>query len=161
MIIRLMEQKDLQNVLQIYKEGLQTGIATFETEAPSIEVWDKGHHPTLRFVAEEQGTVIGWVTISPVSSRQVYKGVGEVSVYVSEEAKGKGVATLLMEKLILESEKAGYWTLQSSISTQNEASTSLHKKVGFRVVGVREKIGKRDGRWQDTVLMERRSKIIH
>ena len=161
MIIRLMEEKDLQSVLQIYKEGLQTEIATFETEVPSIEVWEKGHHPTLRFVAEEEAGVIGWVAISPVSSREVYKGVGEVSVYVSGEVKGKGVATLLMEKMILESEKIGYWTLQSSISTENEASISLHKKVGFRVVGVREKIGKRDGRWQDTVLMERRSKIIH
>ncbi len=111
-------------------------------------------------MAEEQGKVIGWVTISPVSSRQVYRGVAEVSVYVSDAAKGKGVATLLMEKLIVDSEKEGYWTLQSSISSKNEASISLHKKVGFRVVGIREKIGKRDGQWQDTVLLERRSKFI-
>jgi len=151
-----MEKKDLQEVLKIYKEGIETGMATFETIVPSEQVWDERHHATMRFVAEEHNREVGWIAISPVSTRSVYSGVGEVSVYISSESKGKGIASKLFKVLIEESEKEGFWTLQSSIFTINSSSILLHKKMGFRIVGTREKIAQLDGIWHDTVLMERR-----
>ncbi|MED4555543.1 N-acetyltransferase family protein [Lysinibacillus sp. FSL R5-0849] len=156
LIIRKMENKDLQEVLKIYKEGIETGMATFQTEVPSEQVWDEGHHSTLRFVAEYHNIVVGWIGILPVSTRAVYSGVGEVSVYISSDHKGKGIASELFKKLIEESEKAGFWTLQSSIFAINTSSIQLHKKMGFRIVGTREKIAQLHGKWHDTVLMERR-----
>ncbi|MCT6924884.1 GNAT family N-acetyltransferase [Metasolibacillus sp.] len=157
LIIREMEQKDLKEVLAIYKEGIDTGMATFETNVPSEPIWDEGHHAVLRFVAEENNRVVGWIAISPVSTRAVYSGVGEVSVYISSESKGKGIASKLFHVLIKESEKAGFWTLQSSIFAVNTASIELHKKMDFRVVGTREKIAQLNGKWHDTVIMEKRS----
>lgn len=115
-----------------------------------------GIHATLRFVAEEHNRVVGWIGISPVSTRAVYSGVGEVSVYISNDSKGKGIASKLFKRLIEESEKAGFWTLQSSIFAFNTASIHLHQKMGFRVVGTREKIAQLNGEWHDTVIMEKR-----
>jgi len=159
LITRKMEKNDLKEVLQIYKEGIETGMATFETIVPSEQIWDDGYHATLRFVAEERDRVVGWISISPVSTRSVYSGVGEVSVYISSDCKGKGIATKLFKKLIEESEKAGFWTLQSSIFAINTSSIHLHKKIGFRIVGTREKIAQLYGEWHDTVIMEQRSTI--
>ena len=157
LIIRKMEKKDLKEVLKIYKEGIETGMATFETIVPSEQVWDERHHATLRFVAEEHNRVVGWIAISPVSTRSVYSGVGEVSVYISSDYKGNGIASKLFKVLIEESEKAGFWTLQSSIFAINASSIQLHKKMGFRVVGTREKIAQLHGQWHDTVIMEKRT----
>lgn len=157
LITRKMEKKDLQEVLKIYKEGIETGMATFQTKVPSEQVWDEGHHSTLRFIAEYHNIVVGWIGISPVSTRTVYSGVGEVSVYISSDHKGKGIASKLFKVLIEESEKAGFWTLQSSIFAINTSSIQLHKKMGFRVVGTREKIAQLHGKWHDTIIMEKRS----
>ncbi|MFJ8090557.1 GNAT family N-acetyltransferase [Lysinibacillus sp. NPDC095746] len=157
LIIRKMEKNDLKEVLKIYKEGIETGMATFETIVPSAQIWDERHHATLRFVAEEHNKVVGWIAISPVSTRAVYSGVGEVSVYISSDSKGKGIATKLFKILIEESEKAGFWTLQSSVFAINTSSIQLHKKMGFRVVGTREKIAQLHNKWHDTVIMEKRS----
>ncbi len=159
LFIRKMAQKDLKEVLKIYKEGIDTGMATFQTEVPSEQVWDEGHHAVLRFVAEEHNRVVGWIAISPVSTRAVYSGVGEVSVYISSDSKGKGIASKLFEILIEESEKEGFWTLQSSIFAINTSSIQLHKKMGFRIVGTREKIAQLHGQWHDTVIMEKRNNI--
>ncbi|MEK8198222.1 MULTISPECIES: GNAT family N-acetyltransferase [Lysinibacillus] len=160
LVIRKMEKNDLIEVLKIYKEGIETGMATFETNVPSEQVWDERHHETLRFVAEEYNRVVGWIGISPVSTRVVYSGVGEVSVYISNDSKGKGIASKLFKRLIEESEKEGIWTLQSSIFVINTASIHLHQKMGFRVVGTREKIAQLNGEWHDTVIMEKRCKEI-
>ncbi|MFJ7979941.1 GNAT family N-acetyltransferase [Lysinibacillus xylanilyticus] len=159
-LIRKMEQKDLKEVLKIYQEGIDTGMATFQTEMPSECEWDKGHHDTLRFVAEEHNGVVGWIAISPVSTRAVYCGGGEVSVYISKDSKGRGIASKLLKILIAESEKAGFWTLQSSIFAINASSIQLHKKMGFRITGTREKIAQLHGQWHDTVIMEKRSSKI-
>jgi len=156
LIIRKMETSDLNEVLKIYKGGIETGMVTFETIVPSNQVWDERHHVTLRFVAEEHNRVVGWIAISPVSTRTVYSGVGEVSVYISSDSKGKGIATELFKVLIEESEKEGFWTLQSSIFAINTSSIQLHKKMGFRIVGTREKIAQLHGKWHDTVIMEKR-----
>ena len=160
MIIRQMQGSDLDSVLQIYGEGLETKCATFETSIPSRESWNKEHHLTLRYVAELESKVLGWVALSPVSTRYVYRGVGEISIYISISARGKGIGSLLMEKMIQESEKEGFWTLQTSVFAINESSLALHQKMGFRIVGTREEIAQRDGEWRDTVIMERRSKLI-
>lgn len=159
LLIRKMQQEDIADVLKIYKEGIETGMATFQTEVPSEQEWDVSHHVTLRFVAEFDNRVVGWIAISPVSTRAVYCGVGEVSVYISNDSKGKGVASKLFVRLIEESEKAGFWTLQSSIFENNTPSINLHKKLGFRMVGTRYKIAKLSGKWHNTVLMERRNSI--
>lgn len=147
-------------VKDIYVQGIVTGLATFQTDAPSWEEWDKSHLPDLRFIALSGKTIAGWAALSPVSSRCVYAGVAEVSLYIHENFKGKGYGTLLLQQLIAESEQQGIWTLQSGIFRENEASIALHKKSGFREVGFREKIGKLHGQWRDTVLMERRSLVI-
>ncbi|WP_285057557.1 GNAT family N-acetyltransferase [Pedobacter ginsengisoli] len=147
------------DVKTIYLHGIATKQATFQTEAPSWEEWDKGHLPELRYVAIIDGAVAGWAALSPVSSRCVYAGVTEVSVYVHEDYRGKGAGTALLQKLITESETNNIWTLQSGIFPENIASIALHEKLGFRKIGYREKIGKMDGLWRDTVMMERRSKI--
>lgn len=147
----------------IYREGIRTGNATFQTEAdvPSGRAWFAGHVADLIFKSDDQtGEMMGWVALSPVSSRCVYAGVAEVSVYVAEAAWGRGVGLALMEKICTASEDAGIWTLQAGIFPENVASIELHKRVGFRVVGVREKLGQMDGVWRDVVLMERRSPRI-
>ena len=141
----------------IYTEGIATGNATFETDAPDWATWDGNHLPFARLVARANNRVIGWSALSPVSTRRVYRGVAEVSVYVAESGRGAGVGRLLLEALIKEAEEHGIWTLQAGIFPENTASIALHKGCGFREVGRRERIGELGGRWRDVILMERRS----
>jgi L-amino acid N-acyltransferase YncA len=146
-------------VRAVYEEGLATGDATFETEAPDWERWDASHLRACRLVAlAEGGRVAGWAALSPVSARKVYAGVAEVSVYVGEKFRGLGVGRALLSTLVRESEAEGIWTLQAGIFPENAASVSLHESCGFRTVGRRERVGKLRGRWRDTVLLERRSR---
>jgi len=160
-IVRSMKASDWESVASIYKEGLATGAATFETKVPPFETWDAAHLKTCRIVAVHADKVIGWAALSPVSGRCVYGGVAEVSIYISGISRGLGVGKLLMEQLIIESEKEGLWTLQSGIFPENEASIQLHKTMGFRYIGKREKIGRTiEGEWKDNVLFERRSTVI-
>jgi L-amino acid N-acyltransferase YncA len=153
-MIRFLEKKDIPDVLTIYQLGIDTGIATFETMAPSLDQWDKKFHPNLRYVLEEYGDILGWVSITPISSRDVYKGVGEVSIYVHPKAQGKGVGSQLLNYLIEQAKLSGYWMLQSSIFEANLASIHLHKKSGFYIVGLRKGIAKKNEQWMNTILME-------
>jgi phosphinothricin acetyltransferase len=153
---------DWPAVRAIYDEGIATGVATFETGAPSWTAWDAAHRPDCRLVARTaDGTVVGWVALTPVSDRRVYSGVAELSVYVSARARGQGVGRALLEALVVASEGAGIWTLQAGIQAENEASLVLHERCGFRRVGVHERLG-RDaaGVWRDVVLLERRSSVV-
>ena len=147
-------------VKQIYKEGIDTGNATFQKTIPTWDEWDNAHEKKCRLIAINGDTVLGWAALTPVSSRCVYAGVGEVSVYVSLAARGKGVGKKLLQNLIVESEKNNFWTLQAGIFPENEASIKIHLDCGFRIIGTREKIGEMDGVWRDTLLLERRSKTI-
>jgi phosphinothricin acetyltransferase len=160
MFIREMEAADWPAVRTIYAEGIATGNATFETKPPEWADWDKAHRPDSRFVAEADGTVYGWAALTPVSGRCVYAGVAEVSVYVSEAGRGKGIGARLLQKLVETSEHTGLWTLQAGIFPENTASVRLHEKAGFRLIGRREKIGQMQGVWRDTLLFERRSQIV-
>lgn len=157
--IRNVTQEDWPQLKRIYEAGIATGLATFETQATSYEKWIDYTHPACRLVLEEQNQILGWCKLSVVSSRKVYKGVGEVSVYVHPEQKGKGLGNLLLQELIRTSEKEGFWTLQAAIFPENHASLQLHLKNGFREVGFRERIGKLDGVWRDNVFLERRSRV--
>jgi len=158
--IEPMTEEHWQSVRDIFAQGIATGNATFETSTPTWEEWDSRHLPTCRLVAVGGNSVVGWAALSPVSSRQVYRGVAEVSVYVAENVRGQGVGAALLAELIEESERNGIWTLQAGILAENAASLHLHDKAGFRIVGRRERIGCLDGQWRDTVLMERRSNIV-
>lgn len=151
--------QDWPQVRKIYLEGIAAGNATFETDAPSWEKWDNSHLQDCRRVASSRGEVLGWAALSPVSSRRVYAGVTEVSVYVASAAQGQGVGRALLSSLIQSAEAAGIWTLQAGIFPENLASLRLHKSLGFREVGQREKIGKMGDRWRDVMLLERRSKV--
>lgn len=149
------------SVKDIYLQGIATRNATFQTEAPSWEEWDKGHLNHSRIIAvDDQGTVMGWAALSAVSSRCIYAGVAEVSVYIDADHRSKGVGNRLMQDLIKSSEQNNIWTLQAGIFPENEASLQLHLNNGFRIIGKREKIGKMGDTWRDTVLLERRSTII-
>lgn len=160
-IIENMKETDWQQVSDIYLAGIKTEIATFQSEVPTWEEWDKGHLTTCRLVARNGEKILGWAALSAVSSRCVYAGVAEVSIYVSEEHKGKGVGTSLLNHLIQQSEKEGFWTLQAAIIKENIPSRMLHKICGFREIGYRERLGKmNNGKWHDVILMERRSKIV-
>jgi phosphinothricin acetyltransferase len=145
---------DWARVAEIYWDGMRDGLATFETEVPSWEAWDSAH--SLRLVAEVDGEVVGFAALSAASARRCYAGVAENSVYVAREARGKGIGRALLEKLISRGRLAGVWTIQTSIFPENRASLALHERCGFRVVGTRERIGKRDGVWRDTVFLEKR-----
>jgi L-amino acid N-acyltransferase YncA len=158
--INKMLPDDWGQVRDIYLEGIATGNATFQKEAPSWEAWDNGHIKECRLVARAEGNVIGWAALSAISSRCVYAGVAEVSIYVSQTSNVKGVGTQLLKTLIEKSEESGFWTLQSGIFPENIPSLKIHKKCGFREVGRRERIGKMDGVWRDTILLERRSRKI-
>ena len=157
-IIDEMKAEDWKDVRAICLEGIATKNATFEQNAPDWEDWNRNHLEMCRFVARENNKIIGWAALSPVSKRSVYSGVVEVSIYISENAKGKGVGKRLLSRLVEASEMAGIWTLQGGIFPENETSIAIHKACGFRIVGVRERVGKMDGVWRDVVLMERRSK---
>ena len=147
-------------VKKIYEEGLATGNATFQTSAPSWEEWDTAHVSNSRLIAIDNDEIIGWAALTAVSGRCVYAGVGEVSVYVSEQARGKGLGKKLLDALITESEKNNFWTLQAGIFPENIASIKIHEACGFRTIGTREKIGKMNGAWRDTILLERRSNKV-
>jgi phosphinothricin acetyltransferase len=149
---------DWPAVSAIYLDGIRGGLASFETEVPSWEDWDAAH--TIAVVAELHERVIGWAALGPISARRCYRGVAESSVYVGRDHHGRGIGLALMEELIARSEAARIWTIQTSIFPENEASLKLHHRVGFRVVGVRERIAKRDGLWRNTVLLERRSEVV-
>ncbi len=160
MVIRDMKPSDWEEVARIYLEGIATGFATFETKAPTYEHWDKAHTKECRLIAENDGETMGWAALSPVSSRCVYGGVGEVSVYISDKSRGKGVGKLLMRHLIDKSENAGFWTIQSGIFPENMGSIKLHEKMGFRYIGKRERVGKIHGVWKDNLLFEKRSSKV-
>ena len=159
-MVRIMRHSDSQKVLELYRMGLEKRNATFETVVPSWQEWDSKHLRHSRFVSEEDGIVTGWAALSPFSSREVYKGVAELSIYVSTIFRGKKTGSALMEKIIASSELNGIWTLVSSVFPENEATLRLHEKFGFRVIGRRERIARLDGNWRDTILLERRSSII-
>ena len=158
--IRVMTAEDWESVRLIYLAGIATGQATFETESPTWTSWNKAHLLAPRLVAVSDEEIAGWAALSPVSARPVYAGVAEVSVYVGEEMRGSGVGALLLEAMVQESERNRIWTLQAGIFPENAASLLLHKSFGFREVGTRERIGKMKGVWRDTVLFERRSKLV-
>lgn len=148
---------DWPSVRAIYLEGIASGHATFETDAPPWEVWDGAHRQDARLVARRGERVVGWAALTRVSGRCVYAGVAEVSVYVAAKARGDGVGRALLEALIAASEDAGVWTLQAGIFPENAASIALHERCGFRAVGRRERLGRLGGRWRDVLLLERRS----
>jgi len=149
-----------EKVSAIYLEGIASGQATFETEAPSWDRWDAAHLPFGRLVARAGGNVIAWAALSPVSNRCVYGGVAEVSIYVSKAHRSSGIGSALLEALIHESERNGIWTLQAGVFPENLGSVALHRKCGFREIGRRERIGKLNGAWRDTLLLERRSAVV-
>ena len=155
-----MKNTDAKRVLEIYKMGLETGNATFETSIPSWGIWNKNHLSHSRLVYEENGKILGWAALAPVSGRKVYKGVAEISVYIDTEFRGRGIGYRLLNSLIKSSEQNGIWTLTSSVFPENKATFRLHQKTGFRIVGVREKIAEHHGSWRDTVIFEKRSKKI-
>ena len=158
MIIKTLEKKHFPAVSKIYSKGLSTGIASFETDTPTWEQWNEKFLITCRFIAEVDAEIVAWCALSSVSKRKVYKGVAEDTIYVASAHNGKGYGQILLNHLVLKSEEAGIWTLQAGIFTENKASIKLDENCGFRILGVREKIAQRDGKWFDNVLMERRSK---
>ena len=147
-------------VLAIYQAGIEEGNATFETRAPDWQAFTAARLPRHRYVAVDAGRVIGWVAASAVSTRQVYAGVVEHSVYVDRSARGKGIGHLLLSAFIVSTEADGIWTIQSGIFPENAASMALHRAAGFRIVGTRERIGRHDGHWRDVILIERRSQNL-
>ncbi|HTX35541.1 MAG TPA: GNAT family N-acetyltransferase [Bryobacteraceae bacterium] len=155
-----MSAADWPAVRSIYLEGIATGNATFEREAPDWDRWDAGHLPVCRLVSHAEGRPLGWAALSRVSARPVYAGVAEVSIYVAEAARGAGAGRALLTALVTEAERHGLWTLQAGIFPENRASLVLHQKAGFRVVGIRERLGALNGLWRDVVLMERRSQVV-
>jgi L-amino acid N-acyltransferase YncA len=158
--LNAMTPADWSQVRAIYLEGLATGNATFQTEAPSWEAWDAGHLPNCRLVVRRGEDVIGWAALSLGSARPCYAGVAEVSVYVAASARGQAVGDALMRTLVETSEAHGIWTLWSSIFPENVASIRLHLRHGFREVGRRERIAQLQSVWRDTVVLERRSVVV-
>jgi len=156
MEIRPLKKSDYESVKRIYQEGIATQLATFETSVPDWESWNSKNLPFCRFVAVLDGKIAGWAALSAVSKRAVYLGVAEVSIYIAEAFRGQGIGLKLMNHLIAAAEKEGIWTLQANIFSENEASLKLHLKTGFRIVGVREKIGQLNGVWKDNILLENR-----
>ena len=159
-VVDALTAADWPAVRAIFEAGVATGDATFETAAPAWAEWDAGHLGEHRFVARSEDQVVGWAALTPVSGRCVYAGVAEVSVYVASEARGRGVGRTLLERLIRSTEAAGIWTLQAGVFPENRASVELHRRCGFRVVGIRERIGKQGATWRDVVLLERRSEEV-
>jgi L-amino acid N-acyltransferase YncA len=155
-----MKPEDWPAVREIYRDGIATGHATFETELPAWEKWDVAHRKDCRLLARNTEQIFGWAALSPVSTRKVYSGVAEVSVYVAASARSIGVGRRMLQALIEESERNEIWTLQAGIFPENTASVALHKSCGFRTVGVRQRIGKLGDAWRDVLLLERRSSIV-
>lgn len=160
MQIRALRRNDWPAVRAIYEAGIATGNATFETTAPAWEAWDTAHLPGHRLVAEDGGQVLAWTALAPVSDRCVYAGVAEDSIYVAPEAHGRGIGRALLAAVVASAERDGIWTVQTGIFPENQASVRLHQACGFRVVGVRERLGRLHGRWRDVLLLERRSPRI-
>ena len=160
MKIRPLQKEDWLSIRRIYQEGIDTEIATFETEVPDWEIWNTKFLPTCRLVIEHENEILGWAALSAVSKRYVYRGVAEVTIYRDLKCTQKGIGSALMLALIKASEEEGFWTLQSSIFSKNKPSLHLHGKFGFRIVGKRERIAQRNGLWHDTIVMERRSSIV-
>ncbi|KAA1247732.1 GNAT family N-acetyltransferase [Aquimarina sp. RZ0] len=158
--IQNFDPSDWAAIRQIYQEGIETGMATFETRIPTWDQWNRSHLISCRLKATVKKTLIGWAALAPVSTRDVYRGVAEVSIYITSKYRNSGIGKLLLTKLIEESEKEGLWTLQAGIFSTNIASINLHKSVGFREIGFREKIGKLNNTWYDNTILERRSNII-
>lgn len=159
-IVRSMLASDWFDVIEIYKDGLNTGHAGFIHNIPSWEEWDNSHIKSCRLVCELEHRVVGWAALSPVSERCVYAGVAEVSVYMSSKCRGIGLGKKLLKQIIGCSEHAEIWTLQSGIFSENEASLAIHQQMGFRQVGFRERIGQVNGIWRDVILLEKRSRLI-
>ncbi len=159
--IENMTNSDWSDVKRIYQQGLDSGISTFQTEVPSFEEWNEKHVPSCRLVAKIKDQVVGWAALTKVSHRCVYEGVAEVSIYMDSDFQGQGIGSKLLTALIKESEQNGFWTLQSTILTENVASIELHTKCGFNIIGIRSKIGKgKDGFWKDVVIVEKRSGVV-
>jgi len=156
-LVRPLERGDWATVAAIYADGIATRNATFETDVPSWEDWDAAHLVAHRLVAVEDGCVVGWAALTAYSDRCCYEGVADLSVYVAPDARGRGVGRALLDRLVADSEREGIWTLQAGIFPENEASLSLHRASGFRLVGRRERIGRLDGVWRDVLLLERRA----
>ncbi len=156
--IESFEKTNWPAIASIYAEGINTGIATFETVVPDWETWDSAHIKSCRIMATIENKIVGWAALSPVSKREVYKGVVEVSIYITSKYRGKGIGKLLLSSLIKQSEEEGFWTLQASIFRENMNSIALHTNLGFRTIGYRKKIGKCNGVWHDNILLERRNK---
>ena len=155
-----MHDNDAAAVLEIYRQGLDSGEASFEAEPPDWSQWQIKYLPFCRLVWEREGEVLGWAALAPVSARNCYRGVAEVSVYVANNRHGQGIGSRLMAAVVDESEKNGIWTLYSSIFPENEATLKLHLRHGFRKVGIRERIAQQHGRWRDTLILERRSTTV-
>ena len=158
--IRNLRPDDWPEVARIYADGIATGNATFETNEPGWDEWAGVHRPTPRLVATVGDEIVAWAAVVPVSARPAYAGVAEISLYVATQARGQGIGTALLTEFVREADEAGIWTLQTSVFPENEASLRLLERAGFRVVGRRERIGQLDGRWRDTLLLERRSEVI-
>ncbi|MEU1241176.1 N-acetyltransferase family protein [Micromonospora parva] len=159
--VRALRDEDAERVLAIYQAGLDAGNASFEITAPTWSAFDAAKLPDHRFVAvDPDDRVLGWIAAAPTSARDVYAGVVEHSVYVDPAAQGRGIARLLLDRLIISTEAAGIWTIQSGVFPENAASLTLHERAGFRIIGVRERIGRHHGRWRDVVLLERRSPVV-
>jgi L-amino acid N-acyltransferase YncA len=159
LLIEKMSVDSWNEVLRIYKSGIAGKNASFETQAPGWESWDKTHRQDCRIIAKIEKKIVGWAALSNVSSRCVYNGIAEVSIYVDPDYQRQGVGNRLMEALIKESESNNIWTLQAGIFPENKGSMKLHQKHGFRIIGIRERIGKMNNRWRDVALLERRSKV--
>lgn len=159
-MIRLMQDKDAHAVLEIYRLGLETGEASFETEPPDWPTWQQKYHPFCRLVYTLDDSVIGWAALAPVSARYCYRGVAEISIYVHGDHRGRGIGDQLMAHAVEDSESNGIWTLYSSIFPENGATLRLHLRHGFRQVGIRERIAQQHGRWRDTLILERRSEKV-
>ncbi|WP_108867478.1 GNAT family N-acetyltransferase [Aquimarina aquimarini] len=158
--IKKITKQDWPSISAIYQEGIDTGIATFETKVPTWKNWNISHIKPCRFKAIIDNCIAGWIALSPASKRKVYQGVAEISIYITSEYRGLGIGRLLLSSAIEESENVGIWTLQAGIFSQNKASISLHTSLGFRIIGYREKIAQLNGIWYDNTILERRSNII-
>jgi L-amino acid N-acyltransferase YncA len=159
-VVRHLRSADWPEVARIFREGIATGNATFETEVPSWEAWDAARLSEHRLVAEREGRVVGWIALAPVSARECYAGVAEVSAYVAADARGEGVGAELLAAAVESSEHDGIWTLETGVFPENETSLRLLRRFGFRAVGTRERIGRLHGVWRDVVLLERRSEVV-
>ena len=159
--IREMQPSDGEKVIEIFQEGIDGGNATFEQNVPTWEAWDNKFFKICRFVLEDENeNIVGWAALQPISNRDCFKGVAEVSIYLKNEFQGKGLGKMLLRKLILDSEENEFWTLQSGIFPENEASINVHLYLGFRKVGTRERIAQMNGVWRDVILLERRSAVV-